>query len=362
MSYTFVKSINAEYAVDWEVIERFCLSYWTTYHQLSLADTVKLSESSWYNPFSWSLPAIRTVDVDWDKVRTAARTACASDMSTYTYRAARDMRGIALDVKWKVEQTAANRRAFINTLKDVQSENITEMQRAESDYTGLIDACRFIRDTSADVVAIGSTIATGGAGVGLLGASSALKGVGKYQDTGKAGSAVLYGAGSMVLGAFKVSGAKLTTGSEYTLIMAQGFLETGSSLTAGDGFAKAIQKGGLKVASAGTAQALFSASWVKTIFSRMPIPFSVFSITSRQGVNVMETDMADTLLEKTAKKMTEKGVSSNIKARFGSNTKGSAGSQPNSVSRGLIDEVPVEEMLLLNFGIVNMENGVGRGW
>jgi hypothetical protein len=211
------------------------------------------------------------------------------------------------------------------------------MQRAENDYTGLIDACRFIRDTSADVVAIGSTIATGGAAVGLLGASSTLKGVYKYQDTGSAGSALLYGAGSMVLGAFKISGAKLTTGGEYALIIAQGFLDTGTSLTAGDNFARSIEKGALKIASAGSAQALFSASWVKAVFSKMPIPFNVFSVRSQGGVNVMQTDIADKLVEKGAKKLVEKGIKKSISAGVSSSP--STEAQPKTASAGLMDEV-----------------------
>ena len=68
MSYTMIRSGSSEYAVDWGVIQRFCMSYWTTYYQLWYSDTIKLSESTWYNPLSWSLAAIQTVEVDWEKV------------------------------------------------------------------------------------------------------------------------------------------------------------------------------------------------------------------------------------------------------------------------------------------------------
>ena len=167
----------------------------------------------------------------------------------------------------------------------------------------------------------------------------------------------------MALGAFKISGAKLTTGGEYTLIIAQGFLETGTSLTAGDNFAKAIEKGGLKIASQGAAQALFSSSCVKTVFSKMPIPFNVFSVTSHEGVNVMQTDIADALLEKTAKKLTEKGIKAGLGAGLNaSSAPVPANVQQRTTSAGLIDEVPIEQVLLLYLAIVHMEKGMGRGW
>ena len=304
MSYTLVKCLRSEYAVDWDIVERLCMSYHISLSQLDDSRNITWSESTW-NPFRMvasklTLPELTTVEVDWDKVRHDAQSACVSDMFKYSQNAAKDMPGIAEDVKWKVKQTSVNRNNFTNNLKDVQSANTTELQRVEDKYTGIIDVLQFIRDTSADVVTIGATIATGGAAVELLGTSSALKGIYKYQDTGKSGSAVLCGAGSMILGVFKISGA--------ALIIVQGVLETGTSLLAGDTFARAIGKDALKIASAGSAQALFNASWVKTVFAKIPIPFSVFSVVSREGVNVMETDMADKLVEKGARKLAEGGT------------------------------------------------------
>jgi hypothetical protein len=272
------------------------------------------------------------------------------------------MRSIAYDLKYKVEQTAAIRRTTKDWLREIQDANISAMQQAEDDYTGLIEACKFVRDTSTDIVAIGSTIATGGAAAGLLGASSMLKGVYKYQDTGKAGAAVLYGAGSMALGAFKIRGAKLTSGGEYTLVIAQGILEGTTSLASGKSFGDAVADGGLKIAAAGTSQAIFSNGMVKDIFGRMPVPFTVFSVTSRSGVEYMAEDVADKLVEKTSKKLVEKGIKSGVpaaakrlKATPQTTILGGAGS-------GFIDDVPIEQMGLLYFAIVNMDNGIGRGW
>jgi hypothetical protein len=362
MSYVLVTSGRTEYAVDWDIVERFCKSYWSAYYQDQYSTLNKLSESSWYNPFSWSMPEIQTVDFDWAKVKSSTQTAVARDMSEYKRGATSDMRSVAYDVKYKVEQTAFLKRSTKDWLREIQDANISAMQKSEDNYTGLIDACKFVRDTSTDIVAIGSTIATGGAAVPLLGASSMLKGVYKYQDTGKAGAAVLYGAGSMVLGAFKIRGANLTSGGEYTLVIAQGILEGTTSMASGKSFGDAVADGSLKIASAGASQAIFSNGVVKEIFGRMPVPFTVFSVTSRSGVEYMAEDIADKLVEKTSKKLVEKGVKAAVPAAANLLT---APRQPASASgagSGFIDDVPIEQMGLLYFAIVNMDNGIGRGW
>jgi hypothetical protein len=360
MAYTMVNSGRTQYAVDWEVVERFCKSYWLAYYQDQFSTLSKMSESTWYNPFSWSMPEIQTVETDWDKVQSATKRAVAQDMIAYSSGANSDMRTIAYDVKFKVEQTASMKRALKDWLREVQHNNLSAMQQAESEYTGLIDACKFVRDTSADVVAIGSTIATGGAALPLLAGSSTLKGIYKYQDTGKAGTAVLYGAGSMALGAFKIRGAKLTPGGEYVLIIAQGFLEGGTSFASGKSFGDAVSTGGLKIAGAGAAQALFGADFVKQVFSKMPVPFTVFSVTSRNGAEYMAKDVADKLVEKTSKKLVEKGVKAAIPAsarRLLSTPEPSRGSGSR-----FIDDVPFEQLGLLYFAIVNMDKGIGGGW
>jgi hypothetical protein len=358
LAYSLVRNGKIEYAVDWDVVERMCMSYWTSDYQWRYSKTENSSESEWYNPFSWSLPSIKTFVVDWDKVRDSARISCNSDMFRFSRVGASDMGSVAREMKWKVEQTAINRKQITDELKDIQSDNVEALESAEKSYTGSINACKFIRDTSADVVAIGSAVATGGTGVALLGASSYLKGMYKYQDTGSAGAAVLYGAGSLVVGAFKVNGAKLTSAGEYTLIIAQGVLETGTSLVAGDSFVKAIKEGGLKIASAGTAQAIFGSELAEKVFSRIPIPLNVWSVTMREGNDVMMTDIADKLLEKTSKKLTEKSVKSLINTV----AKPSRNDSPRTASSGLIDDAPLEQMLLLYLAIVRMDQGIGRGW
>ena len=353
MSYQMVNCLGTDFAVDWDVIERLNMSYWHTQYQLQHSEIVETSDRNW-NPFSWSLPTVRNVEVDWDKVRQDAHTACISDMFDYANRANREIREIAYDMSYKIARTAGNKREFANMMKGVQTKNTAAIDESVGNYQTMVEVSRFIRDTSVDVVMIGSTIATGGAAAGLLGAGSTLKGVYKYQDTGSAGAALLYGGGSLVLGVFKLDGAKLGKGGEAALIVVQGMLETGTSLAAGDSFGKAVEKGGLKIASQGTAQLVFSADIVKKVFDRMPVPFTVFASTKDVSEGAM-VDVANSLLEKTGKKLLEKGTKAGI--GYLTSSSGNSGS-----GAGFINEVPLENEILLKLSIVNMKKGIGHGW
>ena len=357
MAYQLVNSRGSEFAVDWEVLERLCRSYWTNSYQLQLATTVEMSGSSWYNPFSWKMPASSTVDVPWEKVRGSAAADTIKDMFRFGARAPSDMFAVANEMASRIDMTRLYKRRFVDLLRDAQASNADELARAEAGYTGLVEAAQFVRDTSADVVIIGSTIATGGAATGLLVGGSTLKGIGKYQDTDSVGAAVITGAGNIVLGAFKIGGAKLGTGAEYALIVAKGTLDTTTSLVAGDSFATAVQKGGIKIASASGAQALFSAEWVKKVFERMPIPFNVMSIKSQDGVNIMNSDVSNKLGEKFAKKITEEGIKKGLKKTLTSSSSNGSSGPP-----GIAELAPLDDSALLSLAIVNMKKGIGRGW
>jgi len=358
MAYTMFENYGRKYAVDWDVLARLNLSYHKSDYQWRLSGVQSMSEKTW-NPLSWWLPTTRTVEVDWPNVRLQAKQASDADMASFRNLSSRDMRAVAEEIQYQMGETSANLRQFKDQLKEVQAVNAAAIDEAVDDYDGLIETSRFIRDGSADIVAVGSTIATGGAAAGLLGASSALKGVGKYQDTGSAGAAMLYGGGSLIFGVFKIGGAKLTTGAEYTLIVAKGVLESGTSLVAGDSLGKAIEKGGLKIACAGAAQMVFSAPLAKKIFERMPLPFTIWSTKVDTGSGWMQTDIANKAVAGISKKLFERGMKVGAKAAFSG---GGATAIGRTQVAGLADEVPIDKKLLLNFSVVNMDKGIGRGW
>ena len=355
MSYQVVNSRAGEFAVDWDIVSRLSYSYWLSYYRYEYATEVLTSESSWYNPFSWSMPNTVNVDVPWEKVRDAATLACNKDMFLYGSRASGNMPEIARDLEAKVKTTAINKRGFAEWLRDVQRHNAGELESADSQYSNCVLAARFIRDASADVVTVGSTIATGGAAWVLLGGSSVAKGAAKYQDTGSAGAAMLYGSGSLLLGVFKIDGKKVSKGAEWALIVVQGSLETATSFVAGDGFGKAIEKGALKVATAGGTHAVFSRELVKNLFKNLALPFKVIAKT-RDGDQVVIKDVANRLTEGVSKKLLERASKEGASALLGA-MRGSGGTRPS-----LVYETPLDDLLLLKLAVVNMKKGIGHGW
>ena len=67
MSYEVIQNGNTQFYVDWSVMRRLIRSYWMANLQYYNAQEVPMSDSHWYNPMSWSLPEVSTLEVDWPK-------------------------------------------------------------------------------------------------------------------------------------------------------------------------------------------------------------------------------------------------------------------------------------------------------
>lgn len=136
-----------------------------------------------------------------------------------------------------------------------------------------------VRDLSATVLVVGAAFLTGGAAAGVLGTGSALKGVGKYEESGNIGAGVLEASGTFVVGLINVAPALAESGKAVTLaqrwapaagetsvaillIGAQtdAALEVGKSAIDGASAKEAFEKGGVRfltdVASGGVGMKL----------------------------------------------------------------------------------------------------------
>ena len=56
MGYTMIENRGVQYAVDWETVARLNSSFHRADCQWYQSTVQEMSESSWYNPFSWSQP------------------------------------------------------------------------------------------------------------------------------------------------------------------------------------------------------------------------------------------------------------------------------------------------------------------
>jgi len=122
--------------------------------------------------------------------------------------------------------------ARMTTVRD--SEFLREMQRNASRETSqnidqavmwgerAVGGATFLRDASATMLVVGSTLLTGGAAAAVLGAGSVLRGTGKYQDTGNVGAAVLTTSLTFSFGMFPLAVASsppLTAGERAVMIV-----------------------------------------------------------------------------------------------------------------------------------------------
>lgn len=362
MAYQLVTTRSGqEYAVDWDVVSKLTMSYHRSRYQLEKAEARRSWDGSITSISSWGLPVLQNVEVDWDAVRSNTNLSAFADVFRFRNMADRSVRDVAVELKAMVTDTAINRRNFADWMKEVQAANMIAMNASVDNYEGIIDVLRYTRDLSADFVAVGSTIATGGAAAAMLGGSAAMKGTAKWQDTGNVGAAVLYGTGHLALGAFKIGGKALSSGMEWTLIVVEAGLESTTSWVAGDSFDKVVETGALKFLSLGAAQAFFGLGPVKSIFEKAPLPAGLTAKINSSWVSQL---IDNPLTEETGKQIVEKGSAAVMQAGVQAGrellTKEAGG--PNTGQAGLVYEMPLTDLALVDMAIVNMKLGIGRGW
>jgi len=362
MAYELVTTRSGqEYAVDWNVVSKLVLSYHRSCYQIEKAEARRSWEGSITSISSWGLPVLHNIEVDWDAVRERSNVSAFADLFRFRNMADRSVADVAVELKAMVTQTAINRRNFADWMKEVQASNMIAMDASVDSYQGIIDALRFTRDLSADFVAVGSTIATGGAAAAMLGGSAAMKGTAKWQDTGNVGAAVLYGVGSLALGAFKIGGKALSSGMEWTLIVVEAGLESTTSFVAGDTLDKVVEAGVLKFASVGAAQAIFGHGPVKAFIDKAALPAS---LTAKVNKSWLSELVSNPLVPETGKQIVEKGSAAMMQAGVEAGrellTKEAGG--PNTRQAGLVYEMPLTDLALVDMSIVNMKLGIGRGW
>lgn len=343
------------FAIDWDVVHRILRDYHRAIAREAYSRVVTTSESRFYNPFSWSLPDIRSLDVDWDRVRSRSVADADQDFERVSEKAARDVRLMHLELKHMLGETARLNTAFTDQLGSLQSENMARINGAVSSYDSQISAARFLRDTSADGLMVGATILTGGAGAAVLGGGSAMKGWAKMQDTGNAGAAILTGVGSFTFGVFKLGGrASSGLAEDAALAILQAEWETGVGLVEGKSLGEAAAVGSLKLAGP-FVDRFFKLAPVKGMIERACIPLTI-TVASQAGAK----NVASTLLTKMANKVATKQAIENP-AKAAIKSFGKPGAPPPAQASPVLDSATLGDEALLTLAIVNMQKGIGHG-
>ncbi|MFQ5515735.1 MAG: hypothetical protein ACE5FG_15095 [Myxococcota bacterium] len=353
MAYEPWSGGTGTYVVDWDTVAALVKSHQTAKLQMESAQTKKASETRWWNPFSWSMPDVEWVEVDWDRVRDMSQVMSAIEVVNLINRSERNMRTEANHLRDMVRETGRVKERFLNRLHSAQQRNSREIEKSVQSYETQIGAAKFVRDTSAGTLMVGATFLSGGAAAAVVGVSSGLKGVAKFQDTGSLGAATLEATGNMIFWFIpvkaKASGAELSKLGEGVLLVVEAGWETGTSLVEGKTLVEALGTGGLKLTGPAVDK-LFDSGQVKEIFERAAIPAKI--------------DVGE-FLRKQAAMMTKKQIEQRggdfISQRVGRKR---AAAQPNrargpgSVARSAL----LDQERLLQLAIVHTDKGIGNGW
>ena len=348
---------DRQYAVDWQVVWRLVESYVRAKLQVDRSTVVSMRQSKWYNPFSWQLPDIRQVEVDWDALGDEVKVTTflkANGMYSRGAAGGPAMRDVAYELQHLVRQTPHLKDQFVKKMREASRQTMDAINRSVDSYQGTIDGLKVVRDTAATGLLIGATAATGGAAMGLgLAAGGTLKGWGKYQDTGKVGAAVMEGAGAVAFTLIPL-GAELTRGQQAWLIVAQGEWDADTSLVEGKSLREALEDGTLSIlgsaAGAGVGHFLEGES-AKAFLDRVSAPINA---------NIQGVDGAK-LIAETLTKVTEGAVRAVPGAVRSALASRAAPTSPRGRSRYLDHSILLSEGLL-DLAVVNMSKGVGRGW
>ncbi len=350
MAYELIQSGQTQYAVDWSVIRRLLRSYYTAQFQMRYASEVSLSDSHWYNPFSWSLPDVSQLEVDWDSVRRNSDAYADIDLAEMQGQAKFDAAGVARRVDDMIAVTAKNKEAFVDWMGDIQTQNMHRINQAVDDYEANIEIARFVRNTSADGLMVGASVMSGGAALAVMGGGSFLKGEGKFQDTGSVGAGVMEGVGSFVFAYVKL-GKKFSFKQDMVLALVQAPYKAATEIVGGATVGKAALSGALKLTGP-------SVDRVFKLLDKAPMP-----ITITYGGE----DVASKVVSKFLGTMTQKrGIEEYGKNRLlkGGGTAGSDQEEDTSARRQgqVVAEATLSNRYLLYLAFVNMEKGIGRGW
>jgi hypothetical protein len=275
---------DGAWLVDWRVIERIERAHFRAAYRYAMRHR-KLIENG------FGMPEIYTLEVDFDAVNARAERAVSSALSLLTRQASGNLGGSELRQHLTGIQMGTNKFSdqFLDDLKEVSKGNMERTNSRDAFYGKLKWGAEKVRDLSAEVIIIvGSATLAGGATLsgavaGLLGVGSALKGIGKFQDTASRDSALLEATSSfafaLVPGGKQAAAAKraLLFASKVVIGTAQGLVESRDARTPADkrNLTEVLTKAvGEAMIEAG-AGALVSAQPVEKMLRKTTIPVSV---------------------------------------------------------------------------------------
>lgn len=199
MAYVDVSTNGGLYLIDWDLVGR--IAYSSAFNQSKLTNAQRVKKDHGFlmpTTYQWEID-YRRAKADAKKAADAARNGKQLMRWFDPHMDQVCRQPTQADIEdfrdWMFEQERRGRRArdaLQRKLDEAHRLSMANVNRNVGNWQTAIDIAGFVRDSSANVLMIGATVLSGGAaGVALAGAGSTLKGVGKWQETGKLAAGAL---------------------------------------------------------------------------------------------------------------------------------------------------------------------------
>jgi len=227
--------------------------------------------------------------------------------------------------------------------------NMQSVDKSVESYESNIEVTKWFRDRSADGLMVGAAVMSGPAAVGWTAAGSAFKGIYKYQDSGSIGGAVMEGAGSFAFAKFKL-GKEFSFKENMYIAFVQADYKYSTEIISGKSLNDAQVSGSLQLLGP-VVDSAFDLGPAKTIFDKVALPFAI---------TYANKNVASELLRENANEWVKSGAEILANRKNASSQNESTDEVPSSGT--LVNAATITNKHLLYCGIVNMKNGIGRGW
>ncbi|HUG39997.1 MAG TPA: hypothetical protein VMM12_05915 [Longimicrobiales bacterium] len=348
------------YYVDWAVVGRLIRSHELAVQKLKNWKTVRTSQSSWYNPFSWSMPDIEQVEIDWDHLSDLVNVNTFAAIQASMNRGEQNMANEARRLQSLVLETAHMKEQFLRRMRDLQRDNSRRIEESVDSYQTQIDVAKFTRDTSAGTLMVGATVLSGGTATAVIAAGSGLKGVAKFQDTGSAGAATIEAAGSFVFAIIplkaKAGGNPLSGVEEGCLVVLEAVTESATGLVEGKTVKEALATGALKFTDP-VADKLFASDQVKKLLGRVSIPVDVQVFITGEAAMLAKAQVS-----KHGGALASAHFGRSAPPRSRPNATAAAGRKAPGGHGAIANNVMLDGETLLHTAVISDRKGLGNGW
>jgi hypothetical protein len=357
MAYSLINTDDGPFAFDWDCVTRIIRSWVRAGSQLDNARTVTESQIG-LNPFSWGLPDLQSVEVDWDKVRDKTKTGTWFHSLRLANLAYHSPDNLAGELKVMQLETRRFQNEFKNMMKATTQASLAAIDQSVSSYKTMIDVAKWVRDISGAVLMGISTAGIGtatGLTAGALG--TGIKTYGKYEDTGSIGSATIEAAQNIVFIVVPAArGAQLTADEKVVKVIVCAEADTAKGLIEGKSVTEAVLSGSVQLGLPLVGK-VFDSEQVKDALNNTAVPIVTKLVAGQAEVltavpGKVSQKVAEEILKKTSRAVIAKMVSPG-------QAKALAVNGDDYAEDSIGGFITFEEDFLVKFAIVEMTKGVG---